>query len=75
MGMCVQEDLVDFDMLAKRGLVSWTLTVYPKIKPILVSIRALYNDPLYGSYSEYLYEEVVKRYPDAAAPEDRFRPQ
>jgi hypothetical protein len=75
MGMCVQEGLVDFDMLAKKGLVTWTLAVYPKIKPIFMGMRALYNDPLYGSYSEYLYDECVKRYPDVAAPKDRFIPQ
>ena len=75
LGMCVQEGLVDFDMLARRGVVAWTLAVYPKIKPILMGMRALYNDPLYGSYHEYLYEETVRRYPNAAAPKDRYKPQ
>ena len=75
LGMCVKEDLVDFDMLSKKSLVSWTLAVYPKIKPIIMGYRALYNDPLYGYYSESLYEEVAKRYPDAVRPSDRFRAQ
>ena len=75
LGMCVQEDLVDRDMLAKRSLVTWTLAIYPKVKPIIIGLRALYNDQLYGSYCEYLYDECVKRYPDAAAPKDRFGPQ
>ena len=75
MGMCVKEDLVDFDMLCHRSLVTWTLAVYPKIKPINLGFRAIYNDPLYASYCDYLYDEVVKRYPNAVRPSDRFKPQ
>jgi hypothetical protein len=72
LGMCVQEDLVDFDKLARKGMLAWTLAVYPKVKPILMGMQALYKDTLYGSYSKYLYDECLKRYPDAAAPKDRF---
>ena len=75
LGMCVQEDLVDRDMLFKRGYVTWVKAVYPKIKPIMMGIRALYNDPLYGYYSEYLYNEMMRLYPDVVAPKDRFIPQ
>ena len=74
LGMCVQEDLVDFDMLTKRSLVALTLAVYPKIKPIIMGIRTLYNDPFYGAYCDYLYEEVTKRYPEAVRPTDRYQP-
>ncbi len=73
LGMCVQEDLVDFDMLARRGVITLILAVYPKIKPIIMGFRALYNEPLYGSYSEYLYEETVKRYPNARMPHERVQ--
>jgi hypothetical protein len=75
LGMCVQEDLVDFDKLARKGLLAWTLAVYPKVKPIFTGMGALYKNGLYGSYSKYLYDECVRRYPDAAAPTDRFMSQ
>jgi hypothetical protein len=70
-GMCVHENLVDFDMLAKRGVLTLILAVYPKIKPIIMGFRTLYNEPLYGSYSEYLYEETKRRWPNAGMPPER----
>jgi hypothetical protein len=74
-GMCVKEDLVDRDMLFKRGYVVWVKAIYPKIKPIIMGYRALYNDPLYHYWSEYLYTEMMRLYPDIAAPKDRFTSQ
>jgi hypothetical protein len=70
-GMCVKEDLIVFDMLAKRGNLPWILAVYPKVKPVIMGYRVLYNDPSYGSYSEYLYEEAVKRYPNVKMSRER----
>ena len=71
LGMCISQDLVDFNLLSKRGLVSLTLAVFPKIKPIILGLRAAYNDPSYGFYSEYLYNEVHKRAPDAKQSPER----
>jgi hypothetical protein len=73
LGMCVKEDLVDFDMLSKRSLVAWTLAVYPKVKPIMMGIRSIYNNESFGSYSDYLYEEVLKRYPNAKMSPERAK--
>ena len=75
MGMCVKEDLADFDMLSKRSLVTWTLAVYPKIKVVINGIRVLYGDPLYGFYCDYLYEEVMKRYPSSDRLGEHVLPQ
>jgi hypothetical protein len=74
-GMCVQEDLVDRDMLFKRGYVVWVKAVYPKIKPIIMGYRTLYKDPLFGYYAEYIYAEMMRLYPDVVAPKDRIFPQ
>lgn len=73
LGMCVHEDLVDFTMLAKRGVITLILAVWPKIMPIIMGFRALYNEPLYGSYSEYLYEETLRRYPNAKMSPERAK--
>ncbi len=73
LGMCIQEDLVDVDLLSRRGLVSLTLAVYPKIKPIIMGFRALYNDPSYGYFSESLYNEMVRRNPNAKMPSERAK--
>ncbi len=73
LGMCLSEGLVDVNLLCRRGLTLLTLAVYPKLKPIIMGYRALYNDPNYGFYSEYLYNEVVRRYPEARMPPERAK--
>jgi hypothetical protein len=73
LGLCVSENIVDFDLLSKRGLVTLTIAVYPKIKPIIMGYRTMYNDPSYGYWSEYLYNEVVRRNPNARISPDRAR--
>ena len=71
-GMCIQEGIVDRDLLFKRGYVVWIKVVYQKLKPWYIGMRALYNDPLYGSYAGYIYNEVMRLYPDVTIPKDRF---
>jgi len=73
--MCIQEGVVDSDLLFKRGWVEWTKVVYNKLKPWYIGMRSLYNDPSYGYYAEFVYSEVMRLYPEIALPQDRFTSQ
>jgi len=72
LGMCFHEGLVNREMFFKRGYVTWIKYAFLKVKPFISGQRVLYNDPLYGFWAEYLYDEVQKMYPDVVIPQDRL---
>jgi hypothetical protein len=69
-GMCVEEDVVDRELLFKRGFNVWVKILYPKLLPWINGMRTRYNDPKWNYYPEYLYNEVLRMYPDIVVPED-----
>jgi hypothetical protein len=74
-GMCIHEGIVDSDLIFKRGYVEWIKVVYQKLKPWYEGMRLLYNDPSYGFYADYVYDKVMKLYPEVIVPKDRFLPK
>jgi hypothetical protein len=74
-GMCIKEGIVDPDLLYKKGYVEWIKVVYLKLKPWYIGMRALYNNLSYGYYAEYVYNDVMRLYPDVTVSKDRFKLQ
>ncbi len=69
-GMCIEEGVVDRELLFKRGFNVWVKILYPKILPWINGMRTRYNDPNWAYYSEYLYNEVMRLHPEIVVPED-----
>jgi hypothetical protein len=74
-GMCVEEDIVDRELLFKRGFHVWAKAVYPVLLPWILGMRTRYNDPNYGHYSEYFYNVAMKWNPEMIRPKDLNSPQ
>jgi hypothetical protein len=62
-------------LLFDRGVNAWVVALYPKIQPWIMGMRRRYNDPLLYQYSEYLYNEVMRIYPEMKHPPDLDAPQ
>jgi hypothetical protein len=75
LGMCLEEGIVDREVLFKRGFNIWVNVVYPRLWPWIRDMRTRYNDPNYGYYSEYFYGEAMKWSPGLYVPKDLNLPQ
>ena len=69
-GMGIEQGVIDREMFFKRGNDVWVKILYKKIRPWIEGMRTRHNDPKWGYYIEYLYDEVMRLYPDIAIPED-----
>lgn len=75
LGMCLEEGIVDKEVLFKRGFNIWANVIYPRLWPWIRDMRTRYNDPNFAYYSEYFYNEAMKWSPKLNVPKDLNLPQ
>jgi hypothetical protein len=64
MGGLVYEGITDLDHLLRITPPLWIMLIWERISPVILEWRSIYKDPFMGFYTEYLYNEIRKKYPE-----------
>ena len=72
LGIALKENMVSCDELMKLVSPLCVKVCWGKLRPVVMGMREIFNDPRYAYYTEYLYNEIERKYPDVHMPQNRY---